>query len=730
MMHPGSWFRPLPLLLGTFLLACGGGGGGPTGPVTGSLAVAVSGLPGGASAAVAVTGPGAFSRSVTGTETLSNLTPGSYTLSASIVTFGGSAYAPTPTAQAVTVNEGDTPAAAAVAYATVVSGLTVTVDGLPSGASADITVTGPGGFSQTITATRTFNDLPAGSYSITANSVSSGGSDYSPNPPSQTVAVTSGSVASAGVSYSVVIPGALNLKIDGMYLTQSVQTYAGAVPLVQGRDGYLRVFVTANQSNVATPSVRVRFYNNGLLTQTMTITAPGLTTPLSSDESSLTKSWNVAVPKALIQPNLSILADVDPTNVVAEANEGDNHFPLSATPLAMDVRTASSFSVRFVPVLQSVNGRLGDVTSGNKDQFLTEAMKMHPLSAYDADLHTQFTTGQPAVDANNTNGAWGAILSELTTLRNADGSSRYYYGVINPTYSSGVAGIGWVGGQVAVGWDKLPSGAAVAAHEWGHNWGRQHAPCGGAANPDANFPQTDGAIGAYGLDVATATLKPPTYKDLMGYCNPEWISDYTYTAVLNYRTANPDVSSALSQAMQSCLLVWGRIENGRLVLEPAFEVVTRPHLPAKGGEYVVEGRAADGSRIFSLPFTPADVADDPRQGQLFSFAIPLSGERTSRLSTIRVAGRGREAITYRTGGLPQAGDRVPLSVTRTGGGRVALQWDAARHPMLLVRDGGTGQIISFARGGRIELPATYHELSVGFSNGVRSSELRVPVPSR
>jgi hypothetical protein len=234
MTHLGSWFRPLPLLLGTFLLACGGGGGGPTGPVTGSLAVSVSGLPGGASAAVSITGPGAFSRSVTGTETLSNLTPGAYTLSASTVTVGGSAYAPTPSSQSVTVSEGDTPAAAAVAYATIVSGLTVTVDGLPSGAAADVTVTGPAGFSQTITATHTFNDLPTGTYTVTANSVSSGGSDYSPNPPSQTVPVASGSVASAGVTYSVVIPGALNLKIDGMYLTQSVQTYAGAVPLVNG----------------------------------------------------------------------------------------------------------------------------------------------------------------------------------------------------------------------------------------------------------------------------------------------------------------------------------------------------------------------------------------------------------------------------------------------------------------------------------------------------------------
>jgi hypothetical protein len=176
--------------------------------------------------------------------------------------------------------------------------------------------------------------------------------------------------------------------------------------------------------------------------------------------------------------------------------------------------------------------------------------------------------------------------------------------------------------------------------------------------------------------------------------------------------------------------VWGRIENGQLVLEPAFEVVTQPHLPVGGGEYVVEGRAADGTRIFSLPFTPAAIADDPKQGQIFSFAIPMPDDRTSRLATVRVAGRGRQAITQPTAGVPREGDRAPVSVTRTAGNRVELKWDATRHPMLMVRDGGTGQIISFARGGRIDLPAASQQLSVGFSNGVRSRELRVPVPPR
>lgn len=725
MNRPGSWFRPTPLLLVTALIGCGGGGD-PSGPVTGSLAVAVSGLPGGASAAVSVSGPGGFARAVTGSQTISNLTPGGYALVASNVSFGGSAYAPTPASQMVTVSEGETPAAASVAYQTITSGLTVNIDGLPPGASADVTVTGPGGFSQNLTETQTLSGLAPGTYTIAANGVSSGGTDYSPSPGSQTAAVVTGSVSSASVSYSVVIPGSLNLKIDGMYLSQSVQTYGGSVPLVKDRDGYLRVFVTSNQSNAAQPAVRVRFYSSGTLVQTMTITAPGLSTPLSPDESSLSKSWNVAVPKTLIQPNLSIRADVDPTNVIAESNEGDNSFPTSA-PLAMDVRTASTFSVRFVPV--QVAGRLGNVSSANKDQFLTETMKMHPLSAYDADMHGQFnSTASFPLDSSST---WNQVLSEVNALRTADGSTRYYFGVVNPNYSSGIAGIGYVGGKTALGWDKLPTGSSVAAHEWGHNWGRSHSPCGNPSNPDPNYPYAGGVTGAYGLDVATATLMPPTYADVMAYCNPEWISDWTYTGVMDWRSANPDVTSAFSQAMQPCLLVWGRIENGQMVLEPAFQVVTRPSLPARAGDYTVEGRATDGSQVFSLPFAPAEIADLPGGGQQFAFSVPLSADRASRLATLRLAGRGREVIAQRRADLPQPGARVaPLAIRRTGAGNVGLQWDAAAHPMLLVRDAATGQIISFARGGSVQLPAGHPELSVSFSNGVQSSEMRVAVPAR
>ena len=147
----------------------------------------------------------------------------------------------------------------------------------------------------------------------------------------------------------------------------------------------------------------------------------------------------------------------------------------------------------------------------------------------------------------------------------------------------------------------------------------------------------------YGFDVGAGTLKPPTSTDVMGYCSNEWISDYTYTGVLNFRAAETDVAAGFAQAMQPCLLVWGRIVNGEPVLEPSFQIVTRPSLPTAPGAYRVEGTAADGSRLFGLSFTPVAVADDPHGDAHFAFAVPLQPDRAARLDRVRLSAPGARA---------------------------------------------------------------------------------------
>jgi hypothetical protein len=706
-------------VLGLLLAACGGDS---TGPTTGSLAVTVSGLPGGASAEVTVIGPGGFSRALAGSETLNGLTPGAYTVSADLVNAGGDVYAGIPASQAVTVAEGSTPAPAQVTYAVTTGSLTVTIAGLPGGTVAAVDVTGPGGFARALTATETLTGLAPGSYTVTASPVSASGGQYSPAPATQQVTVATGGVATATVTYSDAGVAGLNYRIDGVYLTQSVQSYTGGVPLIANRDGYLRVFVTASEANVISPDVRVRFYSAGVLVSEQTIVRTG-PTPLTPQEASLAATWNLPVPKTLIQANLSLRITVDPGNLVAETNEGDNEFPSGGLPLIPDVRTAAPFQVTLIPVITS-DGRTGNLTVGNRDQFLATTMKMHPLSSFDATVGGSLTVSNtiPALQSDNANNAWNQVLGELQARRAADGSSRYYMGVVNPSYSSGVAGIGYVGFPAALTWDKLPSAASVAAHEWGHNWGRQHAPCGGAGNPDQSYPYSGGIIGVFGLDVAAALLKPATYHDLMGYCSDEWISDYTYRGVMNFRSAESGIASGLGQAVQPTLVVWGRIEDGRVVLEPAFQATTRPSLPAGDGPYRIEGRAMDGSRIFGLSFAPVEVADDRRGGRHFAFAVPLSPERVARVASLRLEGEGRRVEMARSDG-----ETATVEVTRLGPGRVALRWDASRTPMVVVRHPRTGEILSFARGGQAEVATDEPELALSLSNRLQSRDARVRV---
>jgi hypothetical protein len=56
-----------------------------------------------------------------------------------------------------------------------------------------------------------------------------------------------------------------------------------------------------------------------------------------------------------------------------------------------------------------------------------------------------------------------------------------------------------------------------------------------------------------------------------------------------------------------------------------------------------------------------------------------------------------------------------------GGG--LLQWNAAAHPVVMVRDAATGQVLSFARGGSVRLPATATRLDATFSDGTRSARV-------
>ena len=737
MRLPISRKHLLALLLG-ITLSCDEG---PSGVSTGNLAVTVSGLPVGSSADLVVSGPSGYNQAVVASQTLTSLAPGTYTVAANNVTVGSAVYSGTPAAQTVSV--GGPTATASIVYSTGAGTLSVTINGLGTSSDAAVTITGPNSYSRSVSATQTLTSLIPGTYTVAAqNVIATGGTPHSPSPASQNVTVAATVTATAVVNYMAPSSGALNLRIAGLYLTQSAQSWDGSVPLVKDRNGYLRVFAVASRSNTEVPVMRVRIFDaSDVMDTTILIPAARGSVPTAVDESSWQSSWNTRIPGSLIQPGFRIEADVDPAGLIAESDETDN----LAAPPAPVVQTVPTLNVTFVPVIQqrhAARGDVGGVTLANRDTFLFVTRKMHPIASYNTAVHAAYTTTTTdTLQAENANNAWGTVLQEIEALRVLEGSSRYYYGVAKVSYASGVAGVAYVsngfGERAALGWDYLPTGAAVAAHELGHNWGRNHAPCGGPGGVDLGFPFPDGRIGVYGVDVASASLKPASTSDIMGYCDPKWIGAYTYRAVMSYLVSPPFpvASAATSQMVQPCLLVWGHVRNGELVLEPSFQVTTRPRLPRSPGSFTVDARTEDGASVFRLSFDPSEIADASPSGDDagFVFAVPVSDVQAARLATVRLSGRGREAVRNRA--QPSVlNPRVrlqrttqPAQVRRVRGGKVAVDWDATAHPMVMVRDPRTGEVLSFARGGTVQVASHTGELELVLSDGVQSTVRRATV---
>ena len=529
----------------------------------------------------------------------------------------------------------------------------------------------------------------------------------------------------SGEATATTWPDGPNLTIQALHITQRTQRISGDVPLVADLDGLLRVFAVADAANGLQPDVIVEFFLGGVLAHTEILTAGSVGVPTAVDPSQLSRSWNVEVPSWLIQPGLAVRAAVDPNDAVGEANELDNVYPPSGAPLSVDVREASPFRVTFVPIRHAVNGTVGNVTGANADQFMRDVRKLFPVAADDVLLHAEYATSAPLLESDNGNGAWNTILGEIQALRVLEGGPGHYYGVVHPTYGGGIAGMGYVGWPAAIGWDKLSSAGSVAAHEWGHNLGRKHSPGCGAGGPDPNYPYPGGVIGAWGYDLATQALRSPSaYYDLMSYCGPEWISDYVYEKILEFREAA--AAFAVPPLAASGILVWGRVEGGRTILEPSFHVTAPGTPPDPGGELTLEGRDSGNAVLFSFPFQPTAVADGAEGDGHFAIVVPLAalgGARLSELSVLR--GGLRVAVRRaRTPGL--AVPSAPAAAVAAGAeGTAEVRWDPTAHPMVLVRDAATGEVLSFARGGEARVHPSSDRIQLVFSDGLASSPPQV-----
>lgn len=182
------------------------------------------------------------------------------------------------------------------------------------------------------------------------------------------------------------------------------------------------------------------------------------------------------------------------------------------------------------------------------------------------------------VKSNLANGCekMGDLKDAIAEMRGD--SNDVFLGLLNTGVDTGsVKGCG--GGGVVAG-VTIVDRQNTAAHELGHALGRRHAPCDNVGrcnrprNPDENYPDYAGydsdSIGEYGFDTRFGTIKDPAVAhDIMGYSDDDWISPYTYKALMS-RIPELTATADLALAWASSRLGEDRAEWKKTKIEHIF----------------------------------------------------------------------------------------------------------------------------------------------------------------
>jgi hypothetical protein len=263
--------------------------------------------------------------------------------------------------------------------------------------------------------------------------------------------------------------------------------------------------------------------------------------PMGSIDGAYESTFNFEVPKENFTRDASYSVTItNGAEQLARFPDTDT-FPIGAVP-------SGTLKVKLVPVKYDADGsgRVPDVTADTIEMYRQNLFGMYPVSDVDISVHEPWSWST-VVEPDGA--GWSDLLTAIVDLRNSESapSDVYYYGLFMPQDSfwkycregctAGLSNLvqeneAFNRGSIGLGYTD-ESSAKTMAHEIGHAHGRAHAPCGGPKGIDKKFPYSGGEIGVYGWDPQESQLIDPTFSDVMGYCYPVWVSDYTYSALFN-----------------------------------------------------------------------------------------------------------------------------------------------------------------------------------------------------
>jgi hypothetical protein len=442
--------------------------------------------------------------------------------------------------------------------------------------------------------------------------------------------------------------------------------------------------VIAGSVAASAPSGVVRVEDAaGRLLQELPLDPPTGALPTSAPaRPSFADSYSVTIPAALVQAGMRVTPQMTPTAV----NQ------TTSAP-----RVGGGVTVRLVAVPIQIGSTVGQIVD-RPDAFLTARLPVTGVMREDHAPFVSRSVTQLPTTAAQWNDAFPRILNELDDLHLLENatSRTYYYGFV-PKRSFGLAGIGYRPGNAALGFD-MPNQPAIVketmVHEVGHNLSLGHAPCGGPAGVDAQYPYANARLGAgtrfiWGYDAELRRFVDPTptdAHDLMSYCSSDWFSDYNYRKMQGHlspgdRALSANDAQASLDTAQELLMVSGQIRDGVLALQPLKPLHGSPRWPDASGPYLLRVTTQLGA-IVEFRFAAKEIDHLP-QHQRFGFTIPHPGA----IAKLEILFNAQALVSkeLRKRALLAVGETaLPLLQANEQGGVLQVTWDAARYAYLAV----------------------------------------------
>jgi hypothetical protein len=469
----------------------------------------------------------------------------------------------------------------------------------------------------------------------------------------------SGSGAAGGTTSSGTLAAGLRITEVAVYqavkvpiMQQGTPVSNTNAPVVAGRDALVRVFVTPDAGYQAREIVaRLELPGSAPLELSKAISGP-------SSDSALASTFNFSVPGAQLPPGASYSVSLLEAQSGAPGGSTDGaRFPAQGEAPIGAQSSNGPLKVVLVPMVS--NGYTPDTTPSKIEFLRKRLLALYPVPSVELSMRQAVST--VAISGNGS--GFNSALDTIINLRQQDKASfnAHYYGLLAPAasanqfcgYGGCVAGLSvqatdpnssW--GRASIGLGYFPDGSSLdapgtMAHEIGHANGLPHAPC--KTQDAGQYPYAGGAIGVWGYDAANQKLLDPiSFKDVMGYCDPDWISDFNFKRIFTrlafvnskpYLIPSADPERAPGRFRTATLGV-----EGKLVWGSTLQIDT-----AQSGEFKqVELLDASGAVVevvagFFYPFNHIDGGMLFVREQLIAHKPNLSAIAATGLGTLKLA---------------------------------------------------------------------------------------------